>query len=290
MSDIRLPALPSRNRVRELVFDGDRLTAIILEGEGIAIPVRTICEVLGLDVDAQSERLRRHEVLARGLRIVNALVTGRVRSVVAILHRYIPFWLATISPEQVAPEVRTKLVRYQTEVADVLAIIYAGDVQPLPASSNADTAALQQLLITALQEARLVREALLTMQQQLTEQQADQEQQDQRIAATEVRIGAAENVLDELQARIAQHVSITPAQREQIRRAIQQLANRYKKQSGKDIFGLLFFSFCKELGTNKYADLPADKYDAAIAWIQHKAAEYLPDDPEALPPIQEALL
>jgi hypothetical protein len=86
------------------------------------------------------------------------------------------------------------------------------------------------------------------------------------------------------------NVSITPAQREQIRRAIQQLATHYKKRTGKDIFGLLFFSFCKELGTNRYADLSADKYDAALAWLQHKAADYLPDDPEALPPIQEPLL
>lgn len=295
---------PQRGRSQEIEYDGDRLTAIILEGEGVAVPVRTICDVLGLDVEAQSERLRKHDVLARGLRIVNALMSGRVRSVVAILHRYIPFWLATVSPDQVSPAVREKLVKYQTEVADFLAIFYAGDVKPVPGSGNAEMASLQQVMINALQEARLVREALLAVQQQLSEQQTQQyqlqaaheaiqsrqQEQDTRIEVTEFRVTVVEGVLDDLQGRISQHISITPAQREHIRRGIQHIASRYKKRTGKDIYGLLFYTFCKELGTNKYADLPAEKYDAAIEWIQRKAADYLPDDPDSAPPLQETLL
>jgi hypothetical protein len=52
----------------------------------------------------------------------------------------------------------------------------------------------------------------------------------------------------------------------------------------------LFGQFCADLGTPKYGLLPAGKYDAALEWIRQKATELLPDDPDALPPLQESLL
>jgi hypothetical protein len=70
MSDAgeRLPR--QRAKVQEVPFDEDRLIAVILEGEGVAVPVREICRALGLDIDTQSARLREHEVLFQGLRVV----------------------------------------------------------------------------------------------------------------------------------------------------------------------------------------------------------------------------
>ena len=44
------------------------------------------------------------------------------------------------------------------------------------------------------------------------------------------------------------------------------------------------------MGTPKYALLPAGKYDAALTWLRERAAELLPDDADALPPLQEKLL
>ena len=45
-----------------------------------------------------------------------------------------------------------------------------------------------------------------------------------------------------------------------------------------------------ELGTPRYDALPAGRYQAALAWLAQQAAAYLPDDPDALPPLQDALL
>jgi hypothetical protein len=36
--------------------------------------------------------------------------------------------------------------------------------------------------------------------------------------------------------------------------------------------------------------LPAAKYDEALVWLRRTAREYLPNDPDALPPLQESLL
>ena len=51
-----------------LQFEGDTLITVFREGEGIAVPVRVLCEALGLDLRSQSERLRKHDVLRQGLR------------------------------------------------------------------------------------------------------------------------------------------------------------------------------------------------------------------------------
>jgi hypothetical protein len=281
MSDVseRLPRLQAK--IQEIPFEEDRLIAVILEGEGIAVPVREICRTLGLDIDTQSARLREHEVLSQGLRVVRIRYGDRMRSVVAILHKYIPFWMATITPGLVAEHVRPKLVRYQIELVDLLAAIYGGDQRSaLPAPADTTSTALQQRLVDAITEVRLAREALLAAQQEVREQ----------IDSHEVRLTAAEGLMDELQTQIASHTTITAAQREVIQRAIKHIAVRYEQRTGKDVFGLLFSQFCVDLGTPKYGLLPAGKYDAALDWLRRKAAEYLPNDPNALPPLQGALL
>ena len=268
-------------RFEEIRFDNDQFLAVILEGDGVAVPVRTICQALGLDIDSQSTKLREHEVLSQGLRVVRVPRGRQLTSVVAILHKYIPFWLATIVPGQVKAAARPKLIRYQIELVDILAALYGGELRmALPVTADATLAALQQRVADALLEVRLAREALLASQQRTEEQ----------LQSHEVRIGAVEGLMDELQQQLASHTTIAGPQQEVIKRAIQRIATRYKRRTGQEIYGKLFAQFCIDMGTPKYALLPAGKYDAALSWLRERAAELLPDDADALPPLQEKLL
>lgn len=267
-------------RYKQVEFDGDELLAVFVD-DGVAVPVRVICQALGLDLESQSAKLREHEVLAQGVRLVRVPQGGRVRSVVALLHRFIPFWLATIVPSQVSEAVRPKLVRYQIELVDLLAALYGNELRPAPSATTDSTqAALAQRLADALVEVRLAREALLIAQQRTEEQ----------LQVHESRIDAIEGVMDDIQQQLANHTTITGPQQEVIKRAITRIASRYKRRNGQEMFGKLFAQFCIDLGTPKYALLPAGKYETALDWIRNKAAELLPDDPDALPPLQESLL
>jgi hypothetical protein len=283
-----------RSTYREVQFDGDILIAVVLD-DGVAVPVRTICDVLGLNLDRQSERLRAHEVLSQGLRIVNVPVAGRVRSVMAIVHKWIPFWLATISPDQVNEMTRPKLVRYQLEVAYVLATLYGNELSPTPLGNDPTTTALQQHLQAALREARLAREIYLANQLQIQQLQAAQEATDTRLqtyeAQTDAQLQEHRDLIGELTERIDQLLTISPAQQQVIKDGVLRIAARYKKKHpGKDIFARLFSEFCNDLQTPRYSALSATKYDDALAWLRKKAADYLPDDRDALPPLQERLL
>jgi hypothetical protein len=187
-----------------------------------------------------------------------APIDGRVREIAVILHKYIPFWLATISPEQVRPEVRPKLVRYQTELVDVLAQIY---LRP----TGGPVTAIQQRLDEAIADIRLLMQA-----------QHDHEQ----------RISTIEGIVGDLHDR----TPINAAQAAYIQRSIKRIAQRTERKTGQDIFGRLFAQFQIDLRTLRYDALPASRYDAALDWLREQAHKYLPDDPDALPPVQETLL
>lgn len=284
MADELSPFKPPREEMVE--FDGDRLVAVILEGDGVATPVRLLCESIGLDPDVQMANVREHPVLATGLRVVNVSGERGVRSVAALLHTMIPYWLATIPPNQVNAVSRPKLIRYQREVANVLARLFYGDdaVPEAPAADPA-VAALQKRMQDALREVRVARDALWYAQQQYATQAGEQQRQIANLA----------EIVGELQ----EYIPIGPAQAEYIQRSIKQLARRVyqqRKKAGKSdqseshFYEMLFGRFKLEFKLPRYDALPRKRYDEALIWLQSRAAELLPGDPDALPPRQELLL
>jgi len=130
---------------------------------------------------------------------------------------------------------------------------------------------------------------------------AAQSSTDQQLTNQEVWLSRVEGLLnehlttiagqlDETQQRLLDQVRITAAQQSVIRLAIERLGKRYEAKTGKRIFDRLHVRFCAELGRPRYDALPASKYPQVLEWLRARALEYLPDDPEALPPLQESLL
>ncbi len=262
----------------DLEFDGALLPTAIVQGDGVVVPVRRLCECLGLDARRELDRLRSHDVLVAGLRELRIPLDGQLRVVTGIQHRYLAFWLATVTPSQVQDEeMRHRLNRYQRELVDVLNALYGPDrSQEVSASADPSVITLQTRVQELLTDLRLTREALLELQRD-TSPHSDQ-------------IAELYDLVDSLQLQVREYVPVTPAQREAIARAIRGLATRYQRTHGKDLFGQLFAEFCRALGTKKYDELPAHKYDDAMAWIQARARQLFPDDPDAIPPIQQSLL
>ncbi|MEP7190285.1 MAG: phage antirepressor N-terminal domain-containing protein, partial [Roseiflexaceae bacterium] len=229
--------------------------------------------------------------LSTGLRIVRIRQGRQLRPVVALLHRYIPFWLATVNPKEVNVDVRPKLVRYQTELVDVLAALYGNDLRAITSTSTDPTlAALQQSMALALTELRLTREAILAFQQQQQAQDTQLADQGERIDAQQRQLARVESVVDDVLGQLAQHTTITTAQQEVVGRAIKRLAARYQQRTGQEIFGQLFGKFCQQFNTPRYALLSARRYQEALQWINDQARTLLPDDPDAALPLQESML
>jgi hypothetical protein len=289
MAETDPPQLPSPPRVEALDFYEDHLTVVIIDGHDVVVPIRSVCTVLGIDAQAQSARLREHEVLSQGLRVVKVPVGSRVQSVLAISRRFLPFWLATITPASVNDAARPKLVRYQAELVDLLDALYGEAASPPEHTSTDDS--LAQRFVTLAAELRATRAALLQAHIRTSARIEAQALQLTRIEALlDSRLTTLQGELDEAHQRLLDTVKITAAQSAVIRLAIERLGKRYELRHGARIYDRLHARFCAELGTQKYDALPASKYPQALQWLRDRAAEYLPDDADALPPLQEALL
>jgi hypothetical protein len=103
-------------------------------------------------------------------------------------------------------------------------------------------------------------------------------------------ITTLQDIVGDLQQQIVEHIPITPAQQEVIARGVRGLAQRYKKKTGKDLFGQLFAKLCRSVGAPSYDKIPSGKYEQALDWLEQKPLQLFPDEPDAAPPRQERLL
>jgi hypothetical protein len=276
-----IPDVPQRRvKVENIQVAGEELVAAILEGEGVAVPIRLVCQALGISPQKQSEILREHDALAPGLRIIRVPIGGRIQSVLAILHTHIAYWLGTILPKEVHEDARPKLVRYQTELIAVLNALYGPQV---------DTSLLPGPLSTDLhaQYGEVVRQ-LRALQETLLSLTSGQRMIQDKVDAIDTRLTTVEDVVEDLR----QIQKISPAQAEYLQRAIKRIATRYQQRTKTEanMYERLFAQFKIDMGIPRYDALPAKNYEKALAWLREQAARLLFDDPDALPPLQEQLL
>lgn len=289
MADTAGPILPARPRVDAITFHEDALQAVVLDGREVVLPVRAICTVLGLDPDSQIESLQQHQVLAQGLRYVRIPVGMRFQTVLAIHRRYLYFWLASIRPGLVRPEIRPKLLAYQEELVELLSAIYGPETDVVAPPSAESPQGITPSTVAFI--ARQLRILATQLRQELADSQQAQDQRiDQLDALVNAQLTTVQGQLDETQQRLLDHVKITSAQQAVIRLAVQRIARRHHTKSGKEIYDLLHARLCAELGTPRYDALGAARYERALEWLRERAAEYLPDDPDALPGLQTSML
>lgn len=96
-------------------FHGDELEAV-REGERVAVPIRRVCDLLGLYTTGQLAKLR-SKPWATIQMICTVAEDGKARDVACIDLDALPMWLATIELRRVKPELHDKLVVYQREAA-----------------------------------------------------------------------------------------------------------------------------------------------------------------------------
>ena len=89
---------------------------IISENANKFVPIKPICDALGIDYPTQYQKLKEDEDLVStiGLRPMVA-ADGKQREMVCLPLKYIFGWLFTISPKNVAPEAKESVRRYRIE-------------------------------------------------------------------------------------------------------------------------------------------------------------------------------
>lgn len=150
-------------------FYGDEITTAIVDIDGnttMYIPLRPICDYLGLSWSGQRERTMRDLVLSKQVRFVRVTRTnlGGNPEILCLPVDFLNGWLFGINASRVKPEHQEKVIRYQSECYRVLRDAF--NPQALT-GALAGTSALEQIRATALAVAQLA-EQQMEMEGRLT--------------------------------------------------------------------------------------------------------------------------
>lgn len=101
------------------VINGSKIQ-IIQNGEKL-VPIKPICQALGVDFSRQKEKIENDEILGStvGLRPTVA-ADGKEREMFCIPFKYVFGWLFTINPSNVKEEAKDPLIRYKKACYDAL--------------------------------------------------------------------------------------------------------------------------------------------------------------------------
>jgi hypothetical protein len=149
---------------RWVEFYDDTIVAILANIEGrlqVLVPVRPVCEVLGLDWSAQRRRINRDDVLSS---VVAEMTTtardGKRYKMLALPLEYLHGWLFGISASQVKEEFRDKITLYRRECFQALSTAFQADlVLPDKEAPPATGMTLAQVRDLGLAIAQMVKKA-----------------------------------------------------------------------------------------------------------------------------------
>lgn len=91
------------------------------------VPIRPICDALGIDAKAQRDRINRDEILAStGVMITSVAGDGKDREMLAIPLKFVFGWLFTIDASRVNDEAKQSVIQYKLECYNALYQYFAG--------------------------------------------------------------------------------------------------------------------------------------------------------------------
>ena len=105
--------------IATISFHDQSIIAIEHEGAHF-VAMRPIVENIGLDWQAQLQRIKRHPVLSKGVVVITTPSSGGNQETNCLPLSMLNGWLFGVDVNRVREEIRPKLIRYQTECFDVL--------------------------------------------------------------------------------------------------------------------------------------------------------------------------
>lgn len=213
MADESKALVPVEQKVVE--FYGDELTAVRVEIEGksaVYVPVRPICDYMGVDWSAQFRRINRDPVLSAEVTpcVVVTATQGQPdqrREMLCLPLDMVNGWLFGINANRVKEELRDHLIQYQRECYRVLADAFVNRTVPDDWMQTNPEAmlALQQIRENALAVAGLAEEQM-RMMTRLDKAAIVVGQYGMRITALEAQLSPRDAITDEQAADVSAKV------------------------------------------------------------------------------------
>lgn len=126
------------------IINGVEIFAEVNENGQVFIPVKPICDAIGVAFQPQHLKLQEHEILAPTitLRMIVA-ADGKNREMVCLPLEFVYGWIFTINTKNVPEKAHDSVLRYQRECYDILYRHFAGSLRRRVEENEAEIAALQ---------------------------------------------------------------------------------------------------------------------------------------------------
>jgi len=260
---------------RWVEFYGDMILAALVSVDGvtrIVVPVRTICDVLGIDWSSQRRRILRDEVLGSTVvEMTTVAQDGRRRKMVALPLEYLHGWLFGISASQVKEEFRDKITLYRRECFQALSTAFQADLA-LPdketASATGTGMTLAQVRDLGLAIAQMA-EQQLALEGRVDETHALATQAHGRLDKAAEVIGALQRRVGTVENRLNPGAAITEDQAVEVSNRVKALAHLLSgKEKGKNHYQGVFGELYRRFGVTSYTHIPQGKYAEVLAFLE----------------------
>lgn len=249
-------------------FDQPVLAARIENGV-IALSLRDLCTVTGLDQTAQARRLRRDEELSDGLYQLRVQTAGGPQQQAFLMLEFVPAWLSSVNRTKATPIARERL-RYLKIFAIQHVYNAVANAAGLPegASSNIEDLRELERFDVAIQGIAERQQALEESQGKARNAWRDHEQR-----------------LRQLEAQLATTATLDVEQRGAIYQLVQVWALariEHEHVSSQGAFAGCWAAIKTRYKVAKYEHIPAREYEDCRQYI-HRAYEKLTGQPLVLP-------
>ena len=240
----------------ELYFTDQRL---------LLLPLRSLCEALGLDSKSQIRRIRAEEGMQDILYSLRAPVlqkggVAQEREIVAINLKRLPYWLGSVDTKRVSPDLKEKVIRFKRELADVAWAAFRSQILPEDMLAELDTA-----LPPDEKRYHELMDAAAGLKQEMGAQGA--------------RLGKVEDRLSALEARLAGTDFNSQAQAKQYLDAVGTLGDllKEKKPQKASPYAVIHNQVKNAFDVPSYQLIPEKKFpevmDFLAAWWRREAPE-----------------
>lgn len=126
------------------ILNGVEIFVEITENGQVFIPVKPICDAIGVAFEPQFSKLKEHEILSSTITLrVMVAADGKQREMVCLPLEYVYGWIFTVNTKNVSEKSHDYVLQYQRECYDILYRHFAGSLRRRVEENEAEIAALK---------------------------------------------------------------------------------------------------------------------------------------------------
>jgi len=266
--------VPTEQRLVTIV-DDEEIPAALIEGQDIYLPIRPMCQALGVASQMQIARIKADEVMAENLRRVRIATPGGPQTVQALHIESVPLWLGTLEPGRVREDLRPRLVAYKRWMQRRVYEAFAAEIgwgrpgPPVPAPpTTAAPTSLEYIEQMALAIAHMAHQQRV-FEHELTDVRDHVEILDGRLDRAAAVVGGMLRDLKALQAVLAPGALITTAQAAEISNSVKTLAESLSRAApGKNHYQGIFGELYRRFRVPSYREVTVDQFPDVMAWLR----------------------